>query len=125
MVGGGQFPEISMTPIFPLVSLLITAAIALPASAQNAAPAAAANTSGAQPTKQCVTARKKEDREQRSLSAAIDSIARDRKARESCSSKSMCARYDTAISAMEKRQARHETRLTRFKEDVDKACAAS
>jgi hypothetical protein len=34
----------------------------------------------------------------------------------------MCTRYDTAISAMEKRQARHETRLTRFKEDVDKAC---
>jgi hypothetical protein len=34
----------------------------------------------------------------------------------------MCARYDSAIGAMEKRQARHETRLTRFKEDVDKAC---
>ena len=48
------------------------------------------------------------------------SIARDKKGRESCSSKSMCERYDTAISAMEKRQARHETRLARFKEDVDK-----
>ena len=69
-----------------------------------------------------MTARKKEDREQRSLTAATDALARDRKARESCSSKSMCTRYDTAISAMEKRQARHETRLTRFKEDVDKAC---
>jgi len=113
-----------MTSIFPLVSLLIAAAIAVPASAQNAT-SAAANASVPEPTKQCVTARKKEDRERRSLSAAIDSIARDRKARESCSSKSMCARYDTAISAMEKRQARHETRLTRFKEDVDKACAAS
>ena len=116
-----------MTPIFPLVPLLLMAAVALPAAAQTSAPAAApaASPTGPEPTKQCVTARKREDREQRSLTAAIDAIARDRKARESCSSKSMCARYDTAISAMEKRQARHETRLTRFKEDVDKACAAS
>ena len=85
-----------------------------------AAPAPVAT--GAEPTKQCMTARKKEDKEQRSLTSAIDSIAHDKKARESCSSKSMCARYDSAISAMEKRQARHETRLSRFKEDVDKAC---
>ena len=54
-----------------------------------------------------MTARKKADTERRSLTAATDSITKDKKARESCSSKSMCARYDTAISAMEKRQARH------------------
>ena len=83
-------------------------------------PAAAPETS-----KNCSTARKKADKEQRSLTAATESIARDKKGRESCSSKSMCARYDSAISAMEKRQARHETRLTRFKEDVEKSCAAS
>ena len=113
-----------MTAIFPLVGLLFAAAIAFPASAQNSpsTPAPVASPAGPEPSKQCVTARKKEDREQRSLNAATDSIARDRKARESCSSKSMCARYDTAISAMEKRQARHETRLTRFKEDVANAC---
>ena len=111
-----------MTPIFPLVSMLFAVAFALPASAQPAALAPGANATGPEPSKQCVTARKKEDREQRSLTAATDTLARDRKARESCSSKSMCTRYDTAISAMEKRQARHETRLTRFKEDVDKAC---
>jgi len=115
-----------MTSTFTLFPLLFAAAIALPALAQNAAPTApsapAANRAGPEPSKQCITARKKEDREQRSLTAATDSLARDRKARESCSSKSMCSRYDTAISTMEKRQARHETRLTRFKEDVDKAC---
>jgi hypothetical protein len=111
-----------MTPIFSLVPLLFAVTFALPASAQPAAPAPGASATGPEPSKQCVTARKKEDREQRSLTAATDSLARDRKARESCSSKSMCTRYDTAISAMEKRQARHETRLMRFKEDVDKAC---
>ena len=109
-----------MPSIFPLVALLFAAAFTNPTAAQTAAPSPGAST--AEPTKQCVTARKKEDKEQRSLTSAIDSIARDKKARESCSSKSMCARYDSAISAMEKRQARHETRLTRFKEEVDKAC---
>jgi hypothetical protein len=106
--------------IFLLPPLLLALALAPPASAQTVAPAADASV--AEPSKQCITARKKEDREQRSLTSATDSIARDRKGRESCSSKSMCARYDSAISAMEKRQARHETRLARFKEDVEKAC---
>ena len=99
----------------PLV-LAVALSIALPASAQTPAPAAT------EPSKSCVTARKKEDKEQRSLTSATESIAKDRAARESCSSKSMCARYDSAITAMEKRQARHETRLSRFKEDVEKAC---
>jgi hypothetical protein len=111
-----------MPSIFSLVALLFVAASAPQAAAQSAAPTPGAAV--AELTKQCLTARKKEDKEQRSLTAAIDAIARDKKARESCSSKSMCSRYDSAISAMEKRQARHETRLTRFKEDVDKACKA-
>jgi hypothetical protein len=103
-----------------LIPLILALATAFPASAQNAATAPTAS----EPSKQCVTARKKEDREQRSLNTATESIARDTKARESCSSKSMCTRYDTAISAMEKRKSRHETRLARFKEDVDNACKA-
>ena len=102
--------------------LLLVIAAEVPAIAQTTAPGAAP--AGTEPSKQCMTARKKEDKEQRSLTSAIDSIARDTKARESCSSKSMCARYDEAISAMEKRKARHETRLARFKEDVDKDCKA-
>ena len=113
-----------MTRIFALIFhlrpllLALALSVAVPASAQ--APAAA--TGAAEPSKSCMTARKKEDKEQRSLTSANESIAKDRKARESCSSKSMCARYDSAITAMEKRQARHETRLSRFKEDVEKAC---
>jgi hypothetical protein len=111
-----------------LVSLSLALFAAFPSRAQPA-PAAATATATAstapEPTKQCMTARKKADTEQRSLTAATDSIAKDKKARESCSSKSMCARYDTAISAMEKRQARHETRLARFKEDLANDCKAS
>lgn len=105
---------------FPPATLVLAFAlsVALSASAQTSAPAAGAT----EPSKSCLTARKKEDKEQRSLTAANESIAKDRKARESCSSKSMCARYDSAITAMEKRQARHETRLARFREDVEKAC---
>jgi len=115
-----------MTRIFALIFhlrpllLALALSIVLPASAQTPAPAAP--TGATEPSKSCMTARKKEDKEQRSLTSANESIAKDRKARESCSSKSMCARYDSAITAMEKRQARHETRLSRFKEDVEKAC---
>ncbi len=108
-----------MRTIGPLVLLLVAAA-AFPAVAQTVAPAAAS--AGAEPTKACMTARKREDKEQRSLAAAIDSIAKDSKGRESCSSKSMCARYDSAISDMEKKKARHEMRLSRFKEEAEKVC---
>ena len=108
------------------LALLLALALASPAVAQTAPSATATGgAAAAEPSKQCVTARKKADKEQRSLAAATDSIARDKKARESCSSKSMCERYDTAISAMEKRQARHETRLARFKEDVANDCKGS
>jgi hypothetical protein len=109
------------------LALLLALALASPAIAQPAQPATTTGsaTTATEPSKQCVTARKKAEKEQRSLTTATDSIAHDKKARESCSSKSMCERYDTAISAMEKRQARHETRLARFKEDVANDCKGS
>jgi len=109
-----------LIPCPPRLLLAVVLCAALPLSAQTVAPATAVG--AAEPSKSCMTARKKEDKEQRSLTSANESIAKDRKARESCSSKSMCARYDSAIAAMEKRQARHETRLARFREDVEKAC---
>jgi hypothetical protein len=99
---------------------ILLAALAL--SAAQPAPAQTPVAAATEPSKSCITARKKEDKEQRSLTSANESIAKDKKARESCSSKSMCARYDSAIAAMEKRQARHETRLSRFREDVETAC---
>ena len=63
--------------------------------------------------------------EQKALTSAIDLLAKDTKGRETCSSKSMCARYDAAIGDFEKRKARHETRLARFKDDAEKACKAA
>jgi hypothetical protein len=109
-----------MTRTSCLLPLLLAVAIARPAGAQPPASPAAP-----EPSKQCVTAMKKVAAEQRSVTAAVDSLAHDKKGRESCSGKSMCERYDTAISATEKRQARHETRLARFKEDAAKACKSS
>ena len=104
----------------PLPLLALALVLAFPAKAQTPAPGP--TVAAAEPSKSCMTARKKEDKEQRSLTSANDSIAKDRKARESCSSKSMCARYDAAVADMEKKKARHETRLARFREDVEKAC---
>jgi len=110
---------------FRLVPLLLVLAWALPVMAQGTPPGAAPPASAGEASKPCVTARKKLDKEQRSLAATTDALARDKKARESCSSKSMCARYDTSISATDKRRSRHETRVSRFKEDADKACRAA
>jgi hypothetical protein len=100
--------------------------IATPAAAQPAAatePEVAAAPAAA--SKKCLSASRKVEREQRALTAAVESIAKDRKGHESCSTKSMCSRYDAAIDTMEKRKSRHETRLTRFKEDAEKACKPS
>jgi hypothetical protein len=111
-----------MTLTLGLLPVLLALVLAAPATslAASSDPVAAP-----EPSKKCSTARKQADKEQRSLTSANESIAHDKKARESCSSKSMCARYDAAISAMEKRQARHVTRLARFKEDLEKSCAPS
>src|SRR5450432_3345725 len=108
-----------MTRTARLLPFFIALAWVWPAGAQPVA-----NPAAAEPSKPCLTATKKVAAEQRSLSAAVDSLAHDKKARESCSSKSMCERYDTSISATEKRRARHETRVARFKEDAAKACKA-
>ena len=107
----------------PLFFICLLLSVALPSAAQ---PTGAADAATAAPpadvSKKCLAATRKVDREQKALSAAVDSIAKDKKGRESCSTKSMCARYDAAIDSMEKRKARHETRLTRFKQDADSAC---
>lgn len=74
------------------------------------------------PTKSCESAKRKIEREQKSLAAAADSIARDRRAGETCASRSVCARYDSAIAGTEKRRSRHEARLARFKVEAVAAC---
>jgi hypothetical protein len=62
--------------------------------------------------------------EEKSLADASDSIAKDKKARESCATKGACARYDQAIKSMEARRSRHETRLGKFRIDAEKVCKA-
>ncbi len=99
-----------------------TFAAAFFASVLVAGPAAALAAQTAA-SKKCETARKKIDRETKTLSGTTDAIARDRKARASCVAKSACARYDSEISAGEKRKARHELRLARFRDEVAAACA--
>jgi Ni/Co efflux regulator RcnB len=97
-----------------VVALLAVAFFAAPALAQDA-PAT---------TKSCETAKRKIEREQKSLAAATDSMVRDQRARQTCASRSVCARYDSAIAGTDKRRWRHEARLARFKEEAAAACAA-
>lgn len=87
-----------------------------------AALAMAGATHAADSTKACETARKKVEREQRSINAAADGIARDRTARQTCTTRSQCARYDASIADAERSKSRHETRLARFKLEVAQTC---
>ncbi|MFO1323332.1 MAG: hypothetical protein U1F15_04635 [Burkholderiales bacterium] len=96
-----------------LAAALFAAALAMPGCVQ-----------AAETSKACETARRKVEREQRSINAAADSIARDRTARESCTTRSQCARYDASIADAERSKSRHETRLARFKVEVGQTCAA-
>ncbi len=64
-------------------------------------------------------------KEQKSLASFDETIAADKKGRETCASKPMCVRYDQAIKAMEARKAQHEARLAKFKSDAENACKPS
>ena len=73
-------------------------------------------------TKQCQVAKRKIEREQRSLAAANDLIAHDKHARETCTSRTICARYDSEIADAQRRSARVANRLARFQAEADAAC---
>lgn len=73
-------------------------------------------------SKQCESAKRKVDREQKALSATADGIARDQRAREVCTSRNACSRYDTAISDAQRRMVRREARLVRFRDEASASC---
>ena len=82
-----------------------------------------AQTPGVAPiSKQCEAAKRRVDREQKALATTADGIARDQQARASCTSRSVCARYDEAISDAQRRMARREARLARFRDEARASC---
>ena len=102
------------------IALLVAVLVAPsgPASAQPAAPVEAAPVDA----RSCAQARKKVAREQRAAAEAAGTLAKDRRARETCVSRSACARYDEAIRDALRRQGRQATRLARFEREVAGAC---
>jgi hypothetical protein len=90
-------------------------AIALAGHAQAPAPAPTHN-------KRCDAANKRVAREQKDVAATLEALGRERKARESCTSRSVCARFDDNIATIEKRHQRHEVRLVRSRGEVLEAC---
>jgi hypothetical protein len=72
--------------------------------------------------KKCVSAKRKVDREQKALAATNDGLARDQRAREACTPRSVCSRYDAAIADGERRVGRREARLARFRDEAREAC---
>lgn len=72
--------------------------------------------------KKCVAATRKLEREQASLDSAHAEVARYDKLQQSCATKSACARYISALEALEKRVARHERRIDKFSAARGKVC---
>jgi hypothetical protein len=106
----------------PPLSILVIVFLALANSAHAQDNSATATLSQPAANKKCDSWQRRVAAEQKSLVDASDSIAKDKRARESCATQGACARYDQAIKSMEARRSRHETRLGKFKIDADKAC---
>jgi len=75
--------------------------------------------------RKCDTLKRRIAKEQSSLASFEQTIAADKKGRETCSTKPMCARYDEAIKPIGARKAQHEAHLEKFKSDLDAACQPS
>ncbi|HET9668718.1 MAG TPA: hypothetical protein VFQ93_03865 [Casimicrobiaceae bacterium] len=95
------------------------AAVALLALAVLAPPSHAADVS-----RQCQKAERKVTKEQNRAARAEAASERDRKGRASCTTPSVCERYDARLREMDERKLRHSLRLARFKADAAKACGA-
>ena len=100
----------SVRRAFVAATLVAVAAVAAPADAADL-------------SRQCVKAQRKVTKEENWAVRAQASIERDRKGRATCATPAICARYDGRLREMDKREARHEARLERFKADAAKACA--
>jgi hypothetical protein len=100
------------------------AAIALAFAGLAVVPAEAQAPVPREPTKACQAAQAKLTRERHSVDAAKTQLAKDAKARESCSTKTACARYDNAIATLTKRVTRHDARVRKFEVAQERACTA-
>jgi hypothetical protein len=90
-------------------------AVAVTGHAQAPAPAPSHN-------KRCDAANKRVAREQKDVAATLEALGRERKARDGCASRNVCARIDDNIATLEKRHHRHEVRLVRSRGEVLEAC---
>src|SRR5436190_24140658 len=108
----------------PLTRFLVAFLLMAFASANHAEPPGH-KTEGVAANKKCDPPQRRIAKEQSSLEAFDDTLAKDKKGRESSSTKPMCARYDEALKSMEARKAEHEQRLAKFKSDAEEACKSS
>ncbi|HEY7904048.1 MAG TPA: hypothetical protein VIH36_11395 [Casimicrobiaceae bacterium] len=93
-----------------------------PARADPAAGAAKVTIKDPPVAKPCLAATRKLTREQSSLDAAQAEVQRYRKLQQGCASKTVCARYASALTSLDKRIARHQRRIERFDSAKSDAC---
>lgn len=101
----------------PALATVLVLALADTAHAQTATTVPGTN-------KRCDAAEKRIAREKRDLTATLDALGRERKAREICATRSGCTRIDETIAALEKRHHRHQVRLVHSRADALEVCKA-
>jgi hypothetical protein len=120
-----QFPAAALpTPTSPPAPPARAAPPSPPAPAAPTAAAAKVSTTIKDPPadKPCLAATRKLSREQSSLDAAQAEVERYHKLQQGCASKTVCARYASALTSLDKRIARHQRRIERFDSARTDAC---
>jgi hypothetical protein len=101
------------------LTLALVGVVPTPARAQ-AGPAQASAAGPA--SKRCNAMHAKVAREEKARNATSEAIAKELRGRETCTSKSQCARYDSALRSLDKRLAQQQARVDRFGGEVRSTC---
>ncbi len=72
----------------------------------------------------CMKAQRKVAKEENWQVRGEAMMERDRRGRETCATRAVCARYDSRIVEMEKRKLYHDSRLAKYRADAATACSA-
>jgi hypothetical protein len=73
---------------------------------------------------QCVKAKRKVAKEEKWTTAGEATLERNRKARDVCTTRAVCERYDARLHALEMRKARHDSLLAKSRSEAASACGA-
>lgn len=109
----------TMLPLF--VAFLLSATLTAP---QAVAQGPAVTTSGkpSADEKRCLAAKRRVTRQQEVVADVAARTIRERRVRDTCATKQLCARADRALKASETRKTRYDRQLAQFESEAANLC---